>query len=125
MKSDTKILIIEDDPDIGEMLQMMLQYKSFNVTLIEASEKAAGIMRNHAISLVIMDMLLSGTNGIDVCGDFKSDPTIAHIPVIMMSAHPDAKVGCLEAGADDFISKPFDLKDIIQKVDSLLKKALP
>jgi CheY-like chemotaxis protein len=55
-------------------------------------------------------MLLSGRNGIDICEALKSNPAVAVIPLIMMSAHPDAKQICQAAGADDFIAKPFEVK---------------
>lgn len=116
------ILVIDDDPDIGRMIKMLLEYKGYAVTVLERSEKAAEILRINNIDLVIMDMLLSGTNGIDVCASFKTDSTIAHIPVIMMSAHPDAKKICLEGGANSFIFKPFDMKEMLSAVNNLINK---
>ena len=71
-----------------------------------------------------MDMLLSGVNGTDLCVDLKKNPSTSRIPVIMISAHPNAKEICLEAGADEFISKPFDMNDILSKIDALLHKTL-
>lgn len=118
----TKVLIIDDDPDIGRMIKILLEYKGFSATVIERTGQAAEIIRNNGINLVIMDMLLSGTNGIDVCIGFKTDSTIATIPVIMMSAHPDAKKICLEGGADDFIAKPFDMQELLSKVESFIGK---
>jgi two-component system alkaline phosphatase synthesis response regulator PhoP len=67
-------------------------------------------------------MLLSGESGIDVIAGFKNDSAIAHIPVMMMSAHPHAKKICLQAGADDYISKPFDMQDIILKSNNLINR---
>lgn len=117
-----KVLIIDDDPDIGRMIKMLLEYKGYSVTVLERSGQTAEIVRNNGINLVIMDMLLSGTNGIDVCDSLKTDSAIANIPVIMMSAHPDAKKICLEGGADDFIAKPFDMQELLSKVENLIGK---
>jgi DNA-binding response OmpR family regulator len=117
-----KVLIIDDDPDIGRMIKMLLEYKGCSVTVLERTGQAAEIVRNNGINLVIMDMLLSGTNGIDVCNSFKTDSAIANIPVLMMSAHPDAKKICLEGGADDFIAKPFDMQELLSKVESFIGK---
>lgn len=116
------ILVIDDDPDIGIMIQMLLEYKGYAVTLLEKTDEALSILQNNPIDLIIMDMLLSGTNGIDICAGFKKDRTVSHIPVLMLSAHPDAKIKCLEAGADDFIFKPFDLEDLLEKVSTLTSK---
>jgi DNA-binding response OmpR family regulator len=115
-----KVLIIDDDPDIGRMIKILLEYKGYFVTVLERTGQAAEIVRNNGINLVIMDMLLSGTNGIDVCDNFKTDNTTANIPVIMMSAHPDAKKICLEGGADDFIAKPFDMQELLSKVENFI-----
>ena len=119
MEKTARILVIDDDPDIGMMIKMMLEYKGYKVTVLDKAEKIEEFLRNGSIDMVIMDMLLSGTNGIDICSGFKNDPAIAHIPLIMMSAHPDAKKNCLDAGADDFISKPFDMQEMLSKIHTL------
>lgn len=116
------VLVLDDDPDIGLMVQMILEFGGYGVSVVENAAEAGKILRNNKVDLVIMDMLLSGVNGIDICAAFKSDPAIAHIPVMMMSAHPDAQRICLQAGADDFIAKPFEMKDILTKSSSLLKE---
>jgi DNA-binding response OmpR family regulator len=67
-----------------------------------------------------MDMLLSGTNGTDLCVELKQNKSTSHIPIMMISAHPNAKEICLGAGADEFISKPFDMQDILSKIDKLV-----
>jgi DNA-binding response OmpR family regulator len=115
-------LVIDDDPDIGRMIKMLLEYKGYSVTVLDRTEQAADIIRNNDVNLVIMDMLLSGTNGIDVCTRLKKDSTIAHVPVIMISAHPDAKKICLEAGADDFLAKPFDMEDMLSAINQFISR---
>lgn len=117
-----KILVIDDDPDIGTMIKMMLEYKGYVVTVAERAEQAHEALRDSDFNLIIMDMLLSGVNGTDLCSEFKKNSSIAHIPVIMISAHPNAKEICLEAGADEFISKPFDMQDILSKIDHLIHR---
>jgi len=119
---NTRILVLDDDADIGTMIKMMLEYKGYPVTVSDRAESAQEIMTNGDIGLVIMDMLLSGVNGTDLCMEFKKDSATSHIPIIMISAHPNAKEICLQAGADEFISKPFDMNDILSKIDRLLKK---
>ncbi len=116
------ILVIDDDPDIGLMIKSLMEYKGYAVSVLESSAQANKILKNNSIDLVILDMLLSGENGIDVIAGFKNDNTIAHIPVMMMSAHPDAKRFCLQAGADDYISKPFEMQDIISKSSNLINR---
>lgn len=117
------ILVVDDDPDIGTMIRMMLEYKGYRVTLLERAEKVGEILSANKINLIIMDMLLSGMNGTDICVALKKDPVTASIPIIMISAHPNARELCLHAGADDFIAKPFEMKDILSKISRLITKA--
>jgi DNA-binding response OmpR family regulator len=119
-KSACRILILDDDPDIGIMIKTMLEYKGYSVIVADRAEKAEQIFRIENINLLIMDMLLSGVNGIDICAGLKQDPLTASIPVMMISAHPNAREICIEAGADDFISKPFDMPDLLQKISRLV-----
>src|SRR5678816_3845076 len=120
MNRSARILVIDDDPDIGVMIKMMLEYKGYSVSVAVRAEQAEEMIVEESFDLLIMDMLLSGTNGIDLCGDLKKNPKTAHLPVIMISAHPNAKEICLQAGADEFISKPFDMQDILSKIDRLI-----
>jgi DNA-binding response OmpR family regulator len=122
MKKQEKILVLDDDTDIGTMIKMMLEYKGYTVTVSERAEQAAEVLQNDGVDLIIMDMLLSGVNGTDLCVELKKNSSTSHIPVIMISAHPNAKEICLEAGADEFISKPFDMQDILSKIDRLINK---
>jgi len=120
MNKKEKILVLDDDPDIGTMIKMMLEYKGYSVTVSDRAEQANEILKTDEVDLIIMDMLLSGVNGTDLCSELKKDSSLAHTPVIMISAHPNAKEICLQAGADEFISKPFDMQDILSKIDNLI-----
>jgi DNA-binding response OmpR family regulator len=122
MDKPAKILVIDDDPDIGNMFRIILEYNGYTVYVLENTEQAKQIIQNDGIDFIIMDMLLSGINGTDICAEFKKDISISHIPLVMMSAHPDAKKICLQAGADDFISKPFDIDDLLTKISNLIQK---
>src|ERR1700687_5505256 len=101
MSKKTKILVLDDDPDIGTMMRIMLEYKGYTVTVSDRADHAAETLRNNNIDLIIMDMLLSGVNGTDLCRNLKKNGTTSQIPVIMISAHPNAKQICMDAGADD------------------------
>ena len=120
MNKATSILVLDDDPDIGTMIKMMLEYKGYLVTVSDRAEHAEEVIRNNNIDLIIMDMLLSGVNGTDICTELKQNNSTSHIPIMMISAHPNAKEICLEAGADEFISKPFDMQDILSKIQKLV-----
>ncbi|HKB45081.1 MAG TPA: response regulator [Chitinophagaceae bacterium] len=122
-KATNRILVLDDDPDIGIMIKIMLEYKGYSVILTDRADKAADIIREDDINLLIMDMLLSGVNGTDVCTELKQNSLTSSIPIMMISAHPNAKRICMDAGADDFISKPFDMQDLVGKIDQLIPAA--
>lgn len=123
MEKAIQILVVEDDPDLGPMIKMILEHKGFAVTFPDRIDQTEQIFRNNNnIDLVIMDMLLSGANGINICAELKNDNATKNIPVLMTSAHPNARELCLQAGADDFISKPFDMQELIFKIYSLTIK---
>jgi DNA-binding response OmpR family regulator len=113
--------VVDDDPDIGVMLKMMLEYKGYTPVVAERAEEAMDALNADNITLIIMDMLLSGVNGTDICANLKNDPERKNIPVIMISAHPNAKEICMNAGADDFIAKPFDMRDMLTRIGGLIK----
>jgi DNA-binding response OmpR family regulator len=119
-KSIHKILVVDDDPDISMMLKLMLEYKGYSVTILDKAEDTIKALREDTISMVIIDMLLSGVSGTDICKEIRENYNTAGFPVLMISAHPNAKEICLEAGADDFISKPFDMHDILFKIGNLV-----
>lgn len=119
--NDTEIIIIEDNKDLGEMLVLIL---SVFKRKIKHYLKANDFMNDLPLldpKLIISDMLLSGIDGRTICSNLKKNEKTKHIPIIMISAHPDAKVSCLEAGADSFIAKPFDMHDFRQEVDKFLQ----
>jgi len=120
-KTGQRILVVDDDPDIGVMLKMMLEFKGYNTVVKERADEALQAIRDDSIDLVIMDMLLSGVNGTDICADLKIDPETKQIPIMMISAHPNARDICLKAGADDFMAKPFDMRDMLSKISQLIK----
>ena len=122
MKEKSFILVLDDDPDICIMIKMVLDYYGYDAMDAENEEKAKKIISSNHVDLVIMDMLLSGTDGTDICRQLKQDKETSSIPILMFSAHPTAKETCLAAGADDFISKPFEMNDMIEKISFFLER---
>lgn len=120
MNKERIIIVVEDDPDLGQLIRLMLEYKNYSVRLAVSGVEAEKLIHAGNADLVIMDMLLSGTSGIDICKKLRQNPATSGIRVMMTSAYPDGKQRCLEAGADDFISKPFDMDELLLKVDRLV-----
>lgn len=122
MTKTALILVLDDDPDICSMLKMVLDYHGYGAVDADGEEKATEVLSNNHVDLIIMDMLLSGADGTDICRRLKQDEQRSSIPILMFSAHPNAEKICLEAGADDFISKPFEMNELIDKIIFFLEQ---
>lgn len=114
------ILVVDDDESIGFMLKMMLEHKGYTVIVNQDAKNLEAIIAAGNIGLVILDMLISGVKGTDVCAQLKADAATKHIPVIMMTALPGVEKQCAEAGADDFLAKPFEMDVLLTKVRSFI-----
>jgi DNA-binding response OmpR family regulator len=122
MAENTRILVVDDDSGIGEMLKTLLEFYGFEVTVSEKPDETEEIIKEKNIDLVMLDMLISGVNGTDVCARLRQHEATSKIPVLMMSALHDAGPKCKNAGANDFIAKPFEMEDLIAKINEILEK---
>lgn len=117
-----KILVVDDDSGIGEMLQTLLEFYGYEVTVTTRPEETEELILEKKIDLVLLDMLISGVNGTDVCTRLRNNPQTADVTVIMMSALHDAGEKCREAGANDFIAKPFEMEELTSKIGEVLER---
>ncbi len=122
MEEKIKILVVDDDSGIGEMLKTLLEFYGFEVIVTEKPDMAEDLIQEEDIDLVMLDMLISGVNGTDVCVGIRQNEKTRDVPVLMMSALHDAGPKCKEAGADDFMAKPFEIEDLINKINHILEK---
>lgn len=116
------VLVIDDNEDILGMLQAMLQHKGYKASILDKTYELIQTIKNLQPDLILMDKLLSGSDGCEFCKQLKVDPALAGIPVIMISAHPQAKVECLAAGADFFIEKPFEMSHLLKTIADAVNK---
>ncbi|MCY2685961.1 response regulator [Salinimicrobium sp. TH3] len=116
-----KILVVDDDSGIGEMLKTLLEFYEYDVTVTAKPEETEKLIIAEKVDLVLLDMLISGVNGTDVCARLRNNPQMENIPVLMMSALHDAGTKCREAGANDFIAKPFEMDDLVNKIGVILE----
>ena len=121
MKEKAKILVVDDDSGIAEMLKTLLEFYEFQVTVTDNPDTAEELIQRDQIDLVMLDMLISGVNGTDVCQRLRKDDKVCHIPVLMMSALHNAGPKCKAAGANDFIAKPFEMEELIAKINEVIK----
>ena len=123
MEKQGLILIVDDDPDICNMLEMMLQFNGYATTSAATEEAALEMLSSRQFDLIIMDVLLSGSRGTDLCRRLKQDTKTSSIPILMFSALSQSKRDCLAAGADDFIEKPFELSYLLKVIERNIEQA--
>jgi len=111
------IQIIEDDEAIRDVIEYILQQSDFDVTVASNAREFKINLFNTLPDLILMDVRLPDGNGIELCRKLKQDIDTRHIPVIIISAHATAEESSKRAFADDFISKPFDLNDLLKRIE--------
>ena len=116
----SKILVVDDDVDILSVMEILLSMKGFEVQVTSKGENALPKIESFKPDLILLDVLISGHDGRVICKQLKSNESTRHIPVIMFSAHPGAAATIADYGANDFIAKPFDVKNLMQKVNAQL-----
>ncbi|MEO8720214.1 MAG: response regulator [Ginsengibacter sp.] len=120
----SRILVVDDDVDILSVMQILLSMKGFDVEVTSKGENTFPKIVSFKPDLILLDVLISGYDGRVICKQLKSDEATKHIPVIMFSAHPGAAASISEYGADDFIAKPFDVNNLLKKVNAQLQTDL-
>ncbi len=118
------VLLVEDEPDIAEVLRMTLEKEGFRMDWCASGEQALERVRQGGVDIVLLDILLPGVDGHEVCRRIRKDVATADIPVIMLTSltdETDLVVG-LDMGADDYISKPFSNKELLARIRAALRR---
>lgn len=119
-----KIVVIEDEPDIVEVISYNLKNEGYRVLSVDRGDEGINLIRDQSPSLVILDLMLPGMDGLSVCQQLKSDPIVRDIPIIITSAkseESDIVIG-LELGADDYLTKPFSPRELLARVKAVLRR---
>lgn len=116
-----KILVIEDDEDILTILNIIFEEEGFEVVLFNTGTTAAHIKLIHP-DLILLDVRIAGYNktGAEICAEIKSNPNFPKIPVLLVSAEADIRQLAKSCGADGYVSKPFDISEVILQVKEFL-----
>jgi two-component system KDP operon response regulator KdpE len=116
------ILIIEDDPNIRKLVRVNLVKRGYTVSEAEDSHQAIDLFQKENVDLVILDLVLPGLSGVDICLWMRAR---SEVPIIILSAHSeeDLKVAALDAGADDYVTKPFGQEELLARVRAFLRRS--
>jgi two-component system alkaline phosphatase synthesis response regulator PhoP len=118
-----KILIVDDDEGILEAISVMLQMEGYEVfTSSQNGKYLFGLISKNNPDLILLDVLLSGVDGRDVCKQLKNNPVSKHTPVIMISAHLSARKNFYEYGAQAFLAKPFNIDELLETITKFTNK---
>ncbi|MGY8731491.1 MAG: response regulator [Pirellulales bacterium] len=118
------VLIIEDEPSLQEILTYNLESRGYQVLVFDDGTEGLEGVRKHVPDIVLLDIMLPGMDGFEVCRHIRSDPLIKHLPVLMMTARGeeiDQLVG-FQMGADDYVTKPFKMRILLERIKSLLRR---
>jgi len=119
-----KILVVEDEPDLLDLVVYNLRKEGFKPIRAETGEKALELARSDRPDLVLLDLMMPGLDGLEVCRRLRANEATADIPIVMMTARveeSDAVVG-LSVGADDYVKKPFGVKELVARVRAVLRR---
>jgi two-component system, OmpR family, alkaline phosphatase synthesis response regulator PhoP len=125
MASPQKILVVEDEPDIRKLVQYNLTQERFSVLEAEDGEQALKLLQREKPNLVILDLMLPGLSGLELCRLLKQRSETAKLPILMLTAkagEADRIVG-LEMGADDYLAKPFSPREMVARVRAILRRS--
>ena len=119
-----KVLVVDDEKDIVELIAYNLENEGFSVAKAHDGESAIKMIKAKRPDLVILDLMLPGINGIDVCKTLRANPDTSDLPIVMLTAKADEvdKIVGLELGADDYITKPFSVKELMARIRSILRR---
>ena len=124
MQEKQKILIVDDDSNIAELISLYLTKECYDTTIVNDGVDALESFKNNNYNLILLDLMLPGVDGYEVCREIRKT---SNIPIIMLSAKGEIfdKVLGLELGADDYIIKPFDSKELVARVKAVLRRTTP
>ncbi|MAL01342.1 phosphate regulon transcriptional regulator PhoB [Neopusillimonas maritima] len=124
---NTTILVVEDEPAIQELIAVNLSFAGHKVLRAFDAEQAQTLIRAELPDLILLDWMLPGASGITLAKQLRSDERTRHVPVIMLTAKgaENDKIEGLEAGADDYITKPFSPKELMARIKAVLRRRAP
>ena len=122
-KNDIRILVVDDEPDVLELVVYHLEKEAYRVDVADTGDKALKMARENLPSLLVLDLMLPGVNGLEICRLLKRDPKTRDIPILMLTARAaeEDRIKGLELGAHDYVTKPFSPRELVLRIKNLLR----
>ncbi len=122
-----RLLLVEDDPALAELLEFRFKQQGYAVTVTPDGDEALLLAAEEVPDLVVLDWMVEGTSGIEVCRRLRKGKATAHVPIVMLTARgaEDDKIRGLETGADDYVTKPFSPRELLARVSAILRRIRP
>ena len=121
----SEILVVDDDRDVAQTVELALRRRGFKVAMANSGVEALKVLRRYNPDLVILDVLMPGMSGLEVCRRLRADPNTETLPIIFLTARGQERdrIEGLRAGADDYLSKPFNLEELLLRVNAVLRRS--
>jgi len=122
-----KLLLVEDDASLAELLEFRFEAEGYQVRSTTDGDEALILAAEETPDLIILDWMIEGTSGIEVCRRLRRDKATAHVPIIMLTAREaeDDRIRGLETGADDYVTKPFSPRELLARVAAVMRRIRP
>ena len=122
-----RILVVDDDKEVVRLMQAYLERAGYDVVVAYEGESAVQILRSEKPDLLLLDLMLPDRDGFDITRLLRNDPSLADIPIIMLTARVDVtdRIVGLEMGADDYVTKPYDPREVVARVRARLRGSTP
>lgn len=123
--SQKKILIVDDEEHILELIKFNLEKNGFEVATLDNGEAAIGFLQANPVDLVVLDLMLPGMDGLEVCKSIRRVDGLEKLPIIMLTARSEEtdRILGLELGADDYLTKPFSVRELIARIKAVLRRS--
>ncbi|MDN3645551.1 phosphate regulon transcriptional regulator PhoB [Pontixanthobacter aestiaquae] len=125
--SAAKLLLVEDDPALSELLEFRFENEGYSVRCTKDGDDALVLAAEDTPDLIILDWMIEGTSGIEVCRQLRRSKETAHVPIIMLTAREDEddRIRGLDTGADDYVTKPFSPRELLARVAAVMRRIRP
>jgi two-component system phosphate regulon response regulator PhoB len=120
-----RILVVDDEPDLVELVRFNLKEAGYEIDSARSGREALALLRRRPPDLLILDLMLPDVSGTEICRQVRSDPRLAGVPVLMLTAKSEEvdRIVGFELGADDYVTKPFSPRELVLRVRALLRRA--